>query len=261
MKMPEGYVVVYQPKYKVPSVFDLNDRGTFSDRPFVTVDWGFRILANDALQTLLQVARLIHEPGKDSQTGKAYEWKVDEKRIALDKTLAPDSKEMARQLPDADIRSALTEQFNEWLENLDPSKKGETLNAGDVEKRLKELIEEARGRMRKDLVRKNEHWVLSTIPRWVHDFRFGLYNHVGDNLYETYRNHGGDDSEKNLIKKIALFNRVLENCNREDLPKPDGNRWGSQDEIWQCWVGFAGTEKEAHRVCRTMHCAFKDLQL
>ncbi|WP_319524008.1 hypothetical protein [uncultured Desulfosarcina sp.] len=261
MKLPEGYVVIYQPKYKVPSVFDLNDRGTFPERPFVTADWGFRILANDEPRVFLQVALLVHEPGKDPQTGKAYEWKVDEKRIALDKKLVPDPKDVAKQLPDADIRSALTEQFNEWVDNLDPSKKGATLNAGELKKRLGELIEEARNRIRKELVRKNEYWVLSTIPRWVQEFRYGLYNHVGDNLYETYRNIGGDDTEKNLIKKIALFNRVLENCNEEELPKPDGNRWVNQDEIWQCWVGFAGSENEAHRVCRTMHTVFKDLQV
>ena len=261
MKLPEGYVVIYQPKYKVPSVFDLNDRGTFPDRPFVTDGWGFRIIANDQQQALMQVALLIHGPGKDQQTGKAYEWKVDEKRIVLDKKLSPDPKDVAEQLPDADICSALTEQFNEWLDNLDPSKKGATLKAGELKKRLGELIEEARGRKRKELVRKNEHWVLSTIPRWIHDFRFGLYNHVGDNLYEAYCSNGGDDSEKNLIKKIALFNRVLENCNEEDLPKPDGNRWENQDEIWQCWIGFAGSENEAHRVCRTMHTVFSDLQL
>lgn len=123
------------------------------------------------------------------------------------------------------------------------------------------MVEDAFEQSRKELVRRNRQWVFASIPCSVHDFRYGLYYRVKDNLYQQYLNTGGEDSEENLIRKMALFNRVLENCTQEDLPKPDGSRWKNEDEIWQCWIGFAGSEAEAHRVCRTMDAVFRDLEI
>jgi hypothetical protein len=152
------------------------------------------------------------------------------------------------------------EAFNEWHGNFIPMQEG-TLNHEELSQKLINVVGECRERIRKELVRKNQQWVLSNIPRRVHDFKYGLYNHVKEKLYQEYQENGGEDSEPNLIKKIALFNRVLENCNQKDLKKPDGNSWRNEDEIWQCWIGFAGSESEAHRVCRTMDAVFSDLQL
>ncbi|BBO82306.1 hypothetical protein [Desulfosarcina ovata] len=261
MKLNEGDVVIFQPKYKVPCIFDLNDRGTFATRPPVTHDWGFRIISDAKGQPYLQVAILLNQPGKDSQTGKPYDWMVKSLRIDLDEALVPDPENIAGQLAESDIRSALMADFNQWHDNFVPVLEKGKIDIAELKKKVAALVDEARTQTRKELVRRNQHWVLSNIPRRVHDFKYGLYNHVREKLYHEYQNIGGEDSEKNLIRKIALFNRVLENCNHEDLLKPDGSGWKNEDEIWQCWIGFAGSEPEAHRVCRTMDSVFRDLQL
>lgn len=260
MKIPEGYFVIYQPKYTVPCVFDLNERGTFSVHPSLTATWGFRVLADADFHIRIQFARLVNRTGIDSQYGKPYNWITEEVLFDPNDQLDLNSEAVAQAISDSEIRSALMDSFNEWRDNFIPMKDG-AVDREELNRKLANAIEECKERIRKELVRKNHQWVLSTIPRRVHDFRNGLYNHVKDKLYQEYQNNGGEDSEPNLVKKIALFNRVLENCNQEDLLKPDGNAWKNENEIWQCWIGFAGSEGEAHRVCRTMDAVFRDLQL
>jgi hypothetical protein len=70
---------------------------------------------------------------------------------------------------------------------------------------------------------------------------------------------GGTGAETELIKRIILFQRVYD-CNKQDLMrKPDGGIWKSEDEVWECWIGFAGSEEEAKKVCRTMETVFRPL--
>jgi hypothetical protein len=260
MNLPDGFYVIHQPKYPVPSVFDLNERGMFSECPKVSGTWGFRILVNTELRTQLQIARLVQRHCSDPQTGKHYNWEVDTVTIDLDNALTPDPARLAEQLQDATIRSAVMEDFNKWHDDFVPMSNG-NLDQNELQRKLYGLVDDTKVRIRNDLVRKNRHWVSSNIPRRVHDFKHGLYNHVKDRIYNEYCKNGGEDSEEKLIKKIALFNRVLENCGHEDLLKPNGSEWKNEDEIWQCWVGFAGSESEAHRVCRTMDTVFRSLQL
>ena len=259
MKIPESFFAIYQPKYTVPCVFDLNDRGTFLNRPSTTAPWGFRVVADTDFNVRIQFARLIHRPGIDSQYNKPYSWMVEEVLIDLDDELTPDQESVAGAIPDSEIRSALLDAFSEWRENFIPVKEG-IMDREELNRKLTNAIEECKERIRKELVRKNQQWVYSRVPRRIQDFRYGLYKRVKDRLYLEYSNDGGEDSEKNLVKKIVLFNCVLENCDREDLLKPDGNTWKNENEILQCWIGFAGSEGEAKRVCRAMDTVFRDLQ-
>jgi hypothetical protein len=260
MRIPESFFVIYQPKYTVPCVFDLNERGTFPNHPSVTGTWGFRVLADTDLKASVQFAHLVHRPGKDPQTGKAYEWMVEETLIDLDDQLTLDSAAVEQKITDSEICSALMDAFNEWHDNFVPMKK-KKVDIEELKQKLGNVVDECKERIRKELVRKNQHWVSSNIPRRIHDFKYGLYNHVKERLYQEYQDNGGEDSEPNLLKKIALFNRVLDNFDHEDLMKPDGTVWRNEDEIWQCWIGFAGSEDEAYRICRTMDAVFKDLEL
>jgi len=109
------------------------------------------------------------------------------------------------------------------------------------------------------LKRKNSQWVEPMIPRMLFDFTHGLYERVGDSLYSDYRSRGGDDTEENLIRKIQLFNTVYDTGIPESLSKPDGSKWENEDEIWDCWAAFAGSESEAERVCQTMDAVFRPL--
>ena len=180
--------------------------------------------------------------------------------IDLDDLLTLESAATEQKVPDSEIRSALVEAFNEWHDNFIPMKERK-VDREALKQKLSNVVDECKDRFRKELVRKNQHWVSSNIPRRIHDFKYGLYNHVKERLYQEYQNNGGEDSEPNLIKKISLFNRVLDNFDHEALLKPDGTAWKNEDEIWQCWVGFAGSEDEACRVCRTMNAIFRELEL
>ena len=71
----------------------------------------------------------------------------------------------------------------------------------------------------------------------------------GRKLYEEYRQGGGEDQENGLIRKITLFARI---CESEGLLKPTGARWLSEEEVWDCWEAFSGSESEAKRVCTAM---------
>ncbi|WP_054696241.1 hypothetical protein [Desulfosarcina cetonica] len=165
MKLPEGYVVIYQPKYTVPSVFDLNDCGFFSERPKVSGEWGFRIICDKDCRCKVQAAMLLRQPGKDPDTGRSYEWWVKEAEIALDESLVLDPEAVAQQLSDEEMRSAFITEFNAWHDNLVPLKDDAKVDTDELKKKLAALVADAFDRRRKDLVRRNQHWVLSNIPR------------------------------------------------------------------------------------------------
>jgi hypothetical protein len=218
------------------------------------------VLADTDSHACIQFAHLVYRPGKDPQSGKPYDWLVEDVLIDLDDLLTPDSAMVEQKVTDSEIRKALMDAFKEWHENFIPKKDGK-VDHEELKQKLINMVEECKDRLRKELVRKNQYWVSSNIPRRIHDFKYGLYNHVKERLYQEYQDNGGEDSEPNLIKKIAVFNRVLDNFDHAELLKPDGTAWRNEDEIWQCWVGFAGSEDEARRVCRTMDIVFKALEL
>jgi hypothetical protein len=82
---------------------------------------------------------------------------------------------------------------------------------------------------------------------------------VKQQLHDHYRDLGGEADETQLIRKITLFNRIYENDGTHLLQKPDGSLWKSEDEIWDCWAGFAGSETEAGRICDAMDAVFRPL--
>jgi hypothetical protein len=98
------------------------------------------------------------------------------------------------------------------------------------------------------------------MPRLIGDFKNGLYLKVDDQLYHTYKEKGGEDTEDGLIRKMLLFYRIYETKGEQGLLKPNDQNWYSEDEIWDCWVAFSGSESEAKRVCATMNKVMRPLQ-
>lgn len=105
--------------------------------------------------------------------------------------------------------------------------------------------------------RENIGWVKPFIPRMIHDFRYGVYQRAGEEFYTDYRQRGGQETEEGLIKGINIFARIYES---EGLLKPNGDRWQSEDELWDCWVAFLGSEPEAERICSTMENVLPPLE-
>lgn len=259
MRLPEGFLVLYQPPYPTPCVFDLNDRGMFSDRPPVTRSWGIRVLVTAELQTTLQLLCVKETQAVDPDTGRHYPWTVTEALLPLDENLALDPPVLAERVPDQTLLRELIAEFTAWRTGYLPTTEDGITDAEALTRKLTAGLAESQDRLRKALVRRNSPWVHAALPRLVQDFRRGLYLRVADTLYPDYQKRGGRDTEAAFLKKAMLFQRVYDTNGTPGL-KPDGTRWKDEDETWECWVGFAGDEDEAKRVCRTLDAILRPLE-
>jgi hypothetical protein len=259
MMIPEASFIIYQPKDRIPSVFDLHERGLFKTRPYVTRDWSYRIIASDDLACKLQLYCLKEEAANDPKTGERYNFLVEKTLIDLDKELKLNSADIASHTPGQSITDEILASHDQWRTAYIPVNSKKKIDKNGLKKKLLSSITERKEIIRKDLIRKNSVWVNPAMPRLIQDFRGGLYLQVEDRLYEQYRQMGGTDDEKALTKKITLFQRVYDHDKEDPMRKPDGGTWRNEDEIWECWIGFAGSEEEAKRVCHTMEAVYRPL--
>ena len=259
MKVQEGFFIIHQPKHKVPGVFDLHERGMYKTRPFVTRDWAYRIIANSNLTVKLQFLCLKEKPVNDPITGMLYSYVVETVLVDLDKNLNIKTADLSPHVTDESIIDEVTAAHSEWRNSYVPVDGEKQTDPEGLKKKVLASIAERKEIIRKKLIRKNSAWVNSAVPRMIQDFKRGLYRWVQEGLYDQYRLMGGLDSEKELINKIVLFQRVYESDRKEKMRKPDGRIWQNEDEIWECWVGFAGSEQEAKRVCHTLEAVFRPL--
>lgn len=254
MKIPDGYFVLYQPKYRIPSVFDLHERSLFRTRPSITKDYGFRLIVNEEFQVKMQYLHLTKRDIVDENTGEKYYYINEEAVVDLKKDLTVNLKNLKADVGDKNIRDEIMKVHQEWYTSYVPLNQDGKIDRSELGKKLTASINEHRKLIRQELVRKNNPWIEAVLPRRIQVFKHGLYLRVADRMYDVYRENGGEDTEKGLIKKIQQFHRIYEN----DGLKPNGSRW-KDDEIWECWIAFAGTEAEAKRVCRTMESVFRPL--
>jgi hypothetical protein len=259
MMVPEGFFVIHQTKHKIPGVFDLHERGLFKTRPFITKEYAYRVIVSDDLSVKLQLLHLKEKAVNDPTTGERYSFFVEKTLIDLDKELKLKSADVATHVTNQRVLDEILAAHDEWRNAYVPLNEKKKTDKKGLKKKLLNSIAERKAVTRKELVRKNSAWVNASMPRLIQDFLRGLYPWVEDRLYEQYRQMGGTDAEKELIKRIILFQRVYA-CDKRDLMrKPNGETWKSEDEIWECWSGFAGSEEEAKRVCRTMEAVFRPL--
>ena len=245
MQVPKGFYVLYQPKYRTPSVFDLNEHGRFNHRPPLSDNAGFRLLVDAARQVMMQCAFLVVPGG-----GATFQ--LQEMTMALSDTLDLDEKAFVRQVPDAAAARAIMADFRQWRDGF----LGNLENSGTEQEalaaKLGRVYTECQSTYCRELASRNSDWVNAALPRLLFDFRRALLPDLEDRLLPVYQKNGGEDTEDDLVRKIMLFYRVLDNCARGDLLKPNGHRWQDEDEIWDCWIGFAGSETEAKRICQTL---------
>ena len=253
MQLPKGFYVLHQPKYRTPSVFHLNDRGRFRSRPAVSVNGGFRLLVNAAQMVKMQCALLV----APDRGGSSY--RLQEITVALSETLDLDEKAFVRKVNDTATAEAILADFRQWrasfLENLEDSGSEQEALAA----KLGRMYVECQRRYCQDLATCNSDWVNAALPRLLFDFRRTLLPELQDRLLPTYRGKGGADTEDDLVRKIMLFYRVLENCGHTDRLKPNGQCWQDEDEIWDCWIGFAGSEAEAKRISQTLETVLRPM--
>jgi hypothetical protein len=256
MMVPENYYRIYQPRYKTPCVFDLHERGLFRARPFVTQDYAYRVIAGDDLSVKLQLLCLKEKSVNDPATGERYNFFIENTLIDLDGALNLKPADLSAHTANQRMLDEIQTAHEEWRNAYIPVKGKNKIEQKELNKKLLNAIAERKEIIRKELVRKNSAWVNTAMPRMLQDFLYGLYRQVDDHLYDHYKQMGGTEDEKELVKKITLFQRIYD-CDKQDLMrKPDGGTWKSEDEIWECWIGFAGSEDEAKKVCRTLESVF-----
>ena len=257
MKTPKGWFVLYQPDYKSPSVFDLHERGLFKTRPPVVESCGARLIVNEDLRIAVQYMHLTESNTVDQETGETYSYINSSGLINLTEMLALNKEELANNMIDGNLRDEIVRVYEEWYKSYIPLTKDGKIDRAELENRLIACVKNGKRINREWLIERNNAWIQPPLPRMIHDFRYGLYERVSDRLYADYRERGGEDTEKEMIKKINLFARIYEG---EGFLKPDGTTWKSEDEIWDCWIAFSGSESEAKRICLTIKAVLLPLR-
>lgn len=247
-KTPRGWYIVYQPAYRSPNVFNLHERGMFINRPAVQKDCGARIVTSEDLLTAVQYMSLVDETAEDPITGNRFSCINKHGLVFLTDKGELDTAELKKKGLEERVESEIRKVFDEWFSAHVPEK-GSKADMEELNKVLKTAIGRGKATLREWLISSNISWIHPFLPKMIQDFKYGFHQRITDTLYTDYRQRGGEETEKELIKKINLFIRIYES---EGLIKPCGASWLSDDELWDCWVAFSGSESEAMRVCSTI---------
>lgn len=259
MTVPRGYYVIHQPKYRIPGIFDLHERRMFNGRPSVTHERGFKIIANEDYSCKMVYEVLIEKNAEDPDTGQKYNWVTEQTIIDLDTDLALKPNQLAKYVSDPLTAKEIMKTFVEWRNGFVPTNDKGKVDKTGLKKKLHNSIQERKETIRKNLVRRNSGWILAALPRMIQDFHRGIYQLVQFDLYPQYLQKGGQESENAMIWKMMLLQRIYMHDGEDLLKKPDGRSWQDEEEIWECWIGFAGSEEEALRIQQTLDTVFRPI--
>lgn len=257
MRPMDGWVLISQPKYRVPCVFDLHQRGLFKERPFVTNRCGARLLVDGELRVGVEYRYLKEEMNTVDNT--AYSFAAKQGIIVLETDMSLDLVALSDTVPDADAREEIIRVYDDWAKSYLPIKSESGLDRQELERKLTASLQDGKRLFREELKKKNGSWVESRNTALARSFFSWERGKVVEKLFDSYAEAGGDDSENGLMQKVAFFHTIYDTRGKENLTKPDGSDWQSEDEMWECWVGYAGSEEEAKRVCRTMEKVFRPM--
>lgn len=256
MNIPEGWFILSQPKVKTPSVFDLHERGLFTSMPYVHRKSGACIIINDDLQVSIYYKYITEK--HQNKNNIAYYYLAQKGLIRLTEDIKPNAKELSA-ITEADAKNEIMKVYEEWHKSYIPIKENGDIDKPELEKKLKLSLDDGKKLFREELKQKNSSWIDPALKVMTWRFMHTLYGLVFDELYPDYRTRGGAENENGLIKKIQMFCRIYENNNTDNLIKPDGKRWQNDDEIWDCWVAYSGSESEAKRICQSMEAVFRPI--
>jgi len=254
MSIPEGWFVLHQPKLPIPSVFNLNRKGFFRFKPFVTHSIGARLLIDAGFRIRVQCIRLTDDPVlKDSVM---YPFSTRQDIVDLNADYTIDVRMLTERVSDAASREEIARVHQEWHQAYVPLKSDGTVSIHEMNDKLSESFRKICVEHRDGLKRENMGWVASMLPGTEFSFRRGLNLWLGERLLADYRARGGEFSPDGLVRHINLFDCILGRSEITGLMKPDSGHWRSEREPWDCWVGFVGSEEEAKRVFDTMKAVF-----
>ena len=255
MSIPKGWHVLYRPKYGCPSIFDLNERGLFRNKPKITRDFGACLIIDPEKQIKAYYAYLAEGGGE--QGGTRYDYQVMDGVASLDEDLKLDSDELSK-ISSQDMVREIEKVHEEWFQAFVPADSDGKIDKKNLAAKLDAALEDRKKAHREYLVRKNGKWIYPYLPRLAHEFKRVVYPLVWDSLYDEYKKRGGENSENDLIQKISIFDRIYGSDPEQELEKPEGDKWSDENEMWDCWVGGAKSEAEAKRICATLETVLRD---
>ncbi len=255
MRPLDGWFVLSQPKYKVPCIFDLHRRGLFNDRPSVTGRCGARLLVNDQLQVAVEYCFLAEDRGVSN--GMFHSHVTRQGILQLDEDLALDLIAMHGKVEDEEAVQEISRVYSQWCRDYLPLDGEGKTDRIALEQKMRNGLAEAKKQIREELKRRNADWVnngVQTLTGGYYGWRRGK---TINDLFLAYGDGGGADSEAGFIRKMAQFYTICLTTEPRGLTRPDGVSWQSEDEIWECWLTFAGSEEEALRVMGAMDSVFR----
>lgn len=256
MKVPKGWFLLYPPKYRTPTVFDLHERGLFTSMPYVSQKSGACLIINEDLWVSVYYRYVVE--GHQVKNNISYSYLAEKGLIRLNEDMQLNEKELtALNRPEAE--EEIRRVHEEWFSSYTPSLSNGRIDRAELEKKLKASLKEGIRLFREKVKRKNSSWIDPALNVMTWRFKHTLYNLVFDQFYSDYQARGGEDGEEGIISKIGTFCRIYEGRDTDNLIKPDGNRWQNDDEIWDCWIAYSGSESEAERVCQSMEAVFRPL--
>lgn len=249
LKTPRGWFVTCQPDYRKPNVFNLSERSTFKNHPSIRKEYGARILVSQGFRVAVQYMYLVDESYVDQVAGEPFSCLMKHGLIFIKESLKLDTSIMDKSTIPEHVCDEIRKTYQEWHDSFTKKGKGGKPDMEEVKRSLSAGVEKGIRLYHEWLINSNLSWIHPCLPRMIQDFRYGLLTRVKDTLHADYQQRGGNESEGDLLRKINIFIRIYES---DGHVKPNGGAWLSEDEIWDCWVAFCGSDDEAHRVCSTI---------
>ncbi len=256
MRIPQGFFVIYQPKYQVPSVFDLHPRGLFKVRPGVCAPFGLRVLADEHGNTKVQCAWLEKDQTRDDN-GQIWDFGLKIELLDLDDHLELDSARLGEHIPDKAFIDALEQALSQWREAYLP-KEGNTF-VQDLKNKIKASVKEQKDRLYSRLSTINHDWVMARLPKRLQVFRTYIYPLVRDTLFRAYQDQGGKFDESRLVRLVVMFDCIFEHEQTDLFARIEHAGLDKENQAWDCWAGFVGSEDEAQRIHGVMEAVFRPL--